>query len=396
MMQSYDLDFKDPILSIPCAVTEQSWALSRSASDQIGQWNYYLNHLCLSIFQPWLQDESGLDVQVLSTAQPLASLWNFVGGVPLQFGNKRLLVLPYEELELEELAVPQEWVDIPELIADYYLAVQVNLDDGWIGVRGYATHRELKEQGNFSWSERTYRLPENSLCDELNVLFLSMEFCPQEKTRVDITALPSVESSQAEHLLQRLGNPDILRPRLELPFELWGSLLPQSDWREHLRKLRQGGLQSDATTKVARVQLSQWFQGIVSEGWMSLQNLGNLRPQVSLRTSTQRETADNTELVQRAKVLPFKNSPQLTLVVNLKKKEDMVSVQVQLHPSENSELSEHIMITLLDDSGRSLQTVQSRSCDDYIQLKRFTCPLNTSFQVEIEARNEILREQFIV
>jgi len=42
--------------------------------------------------------------------------------------------LELPERDLTKRMVPQEWVDIPEWAADYYLAVQVNPDSGWLRI----------------------------------------------------------------------------------------------------------------------------------------------------------------------------------------------------------------------------------------------------------------------
>ncbi|TAG39467.1 MAG: DUF1822 family protein, partial [Oscillatoriales cyanobacterium] len=68
-------------------------------------------------------------------------MWEVVNGTAFQIGETRLILIPSDETELEEFCVPQEWVDIPNWSADYYLPVQVNLDgdDGecWIELCGF-------------------------------------------------------------------------------------------------------------------------------------------------------------------------------------------------------------------------------------------------------------------
>jgi len=105
--------------------------------------------------------------------------------------------------------VPQEWVDIPELAADYYLAVQVNPDSGGSGF-GDTTHLQLKSDGNYDPSDRTYCLDEDDLIDDLNILWVARQLCPQEPTKSAITALPTLPQEQANNLLQRF--PDYYTP----------------------------------------------------------------------------------------------------------------------------------------------------------------------------------------
>jgi hypothetical protein len=64
--------------------------------------------------------------------------------------------------------------------------------------------------------------------------------CPDEVTREAIAPLPALSQTQAENLLQRLGNPAVTTPRLEVPFPLWGALLEHGGWRQRLYEQRQG------------------------------------------------------------------------------------------------------------------------------------------------------------
>jgi Protein of unknown function (DUF1822) len=134
----------------------------------------------------------------------------------------------------------QEWVDIPNWAADYYLSVQVNLAEDWIRVVGYITHQRLKAIGIYEASDRTYCVNSADLIADLNLLWIARQFCPNETLRAEISPLPILPQSQAENLLKRLGNPDLIFPRLEIPFQLWGSLLTHGGWRQRLYEKRQG------------------------------------------------------------------------------------------------------------------------------------------------------------
>ncbi|MEM1369225.1 MAG: DUF1822 family protein [Cyanobacteria bacterium P01_H01_bin.15] len=87
-------------------------------------WQIYINRLCLDTVLPWLQSWQ-------SSAQPccesavLEDIWPFVDGTLLNWGNKRLALVPSEALEQDEFRVPQEWLDIPEWQADFYSPRQI-------------------------------------------------------------------------------------------------------------------------------------------------------------------------------------------------------------------------------------------------------------------------------
>jgi hypothetical protein len=70
--------------------------------------------------------------------------------------------------------------------------------------------------------------------------------------------------TQAENLIARLGNLDVINPRLAVPFVLWGALLEHGGWRQRLYHHRLGDPE--------QWSIFQWLQSGVSEvakqiGW---------------------------------------------------------------------------------------------------------------------------------
>jgi hypothetical protein len=98
----------------------------------------------------------------------------------------------------------------------------------------------LKTAGTYERRERTYCLASDDLIQDLNVLWVARQLCPEETTRSSVAPLATLPLAQAENLLQRLGNPDLTLPRLAVPFELWGALLEHGAWRQQLYERRQG------------------------------------------------------------------------------------------------------------------------------------------------------------
>ncbi|MBV8884006.1 MAG: DUF1822 family protein, partial [Chroococcidiopsidaceae cyanobacterium CP_BM_RX_35] len=181
---------------------------------------------------------------------------------------KRLVLVPTETIDLSELRVPREWVDIPSWVADYYMAVQVNPDDGYVKIWGYTTHQQLKANGSYDLGDRTYYLGEDDLIQDLNVLWVMRQLNLEELTRREVAPLPALPLAQAENLLRRLGNPGLVMPRLAVPFELWGALLDNGNWRQSLHHRRQGVAEPWS--------IPQWLQSGVSEvaqqlGWGKVQ-----------------------------------------------------------------------------------------------------------------------------
>lgn len=251
-------------LEITPTTQSQAWQQSQSFSTPSSRWNAYLNRLALDAFLSWAQEEYASPAQAFPNSAALPSIWDLVNGTAIKLGTTRFVLLPSETIDLSELRVPQEWVDIPEWAGDYYLAVQVNPDDGWVRIWGYTTHLKLKTSGHYDVGDRTYCLDEDDLVNDLSILSVARQFCPEEPTKSAIKALPALPQAQAENLIQRLGNSSIATPRLSVPFELWGALLAHGGWRQQLFERRQG--------LPEQWSILQWLQSGISDlaeqiGW---------------------------------------------------------------------------------------------------------------------------------
>jgi hypothetical protein len=70
---------------------------------------------------------------------------------------------------------------------------------------------------------------------------------------------------------------------------------------------------------------------------------------------------------------------------------------VQLHPaSGQTYLPPNIKLALLSSSGATLQELKSRSQDNFIQLKRFTCPIGKNFRIQVAINDFSLTEDFLI
>ncbi|MBM0740910.1 DUF1822 family protein [Phormidium sp. CLA17] len=233
------------------------------------RWRADLNQMVIAAFLPWLRDEFAANAKVwMETTLP--SIWEFANGTAIALHPEsairevRLVLIPAETLDTDELRVPQEWVDLPSWAADYYVAVQVNPDESWIEIWGYASHERLKTRGVYDASDRTYSLAEEDLVHDLTVLQVAQELCPTETRRAAIVPIPTIELTQATNLIERLDNPDLSFPRLAIPFLLWGALLEHGGWRKRLYEHRQGLAESWS--------VAHWLQAGVSNlaaqvGW---------------------------------------------------------------------------------------------------------------------------------
>ncbi|MEH1846221.1 MAG: DUF1822 family protein [Nostoc sp.] len=232
----FTIDSQQLYLEIPQSPEAQEQPYSTAGACQRG----WINQICLQAFLPWFKEEIAPTARVYPNNAALPSFWEVLNGTAITFDRDRLVLIPTLAMDDDELRVPQEWVDIPEWVADYYIAVQVNPDDGWMKIFGYTTHQILKTKGVYDAGDRTYSLESEDLIPDINVLWVTHQLERSEALRAEIAPLDSITKIQAENLLERLGHPDVKFPRLAVPFSMWGALLAHSGWRKKLYELRQG------------------------------------------------------------------------------------------------------------------------------------------------------------
>ena len=122
----------------------------------------WINQLCLQAFLPWFKEEIAPNAKVYPNIAALASFWELVNGTPIIFDTYRLVLIPTLAMDGDELQVPQEWVDIPEWAADYYIAVEVNPDDNWTHWRDVPHEAKLPLFGG--WVRRCTRSDDVGVC----------------------------------------------------------------------------------------------------------------------------------------------------------------------------------------------------------------------------------------
>jgi hypothetical protein len=228
-------------LTINEADREFAWQQAQHHSNPISRYNAYLNGACLNAVLNWLSEwlagEAFLQPSVWHR-QDISSIWEVVNGTAIQIGGTRLVLIPSDEGDLEELCVPQEWVDIPNWSADYYLPVQVDLDgdedECWVEVCGFATHRQLKDRGTYSAGDRTYALPTKELTESLVVMQITLGL----NLQAEVSPLPTLSDMKATELLDNLSNLSVYSPRLTVPFEHWASFLANDKCRQKLYNQR--------------------------------------------------------------------------------------------------------------------------------------------------------------
>jgi Protein of unknown function (DUF1822) len=403
-----NIDTKHIWLQVETAEQEKIWQLSQRHSNAIAIYNAYLNRICLSTLLAWFDEsvqEYTLRAEVFPSAENLPPILEIVNGTAIKVGETKIVLVPTETIDIEELCVPQEWVDIDSWAADYYIPVQVNLDgdddDSWIRVCGFATHRQLKNQGKYNSSDRTYSLPVEQLTENFTLLFATLGLRWREEVPPEVT-LSAVE---AQNLLQTLSDTSIYSPRVhsDIPFAQWGALISNEQWRQQLYNQRLAKEKNTVSTAEEHlspsIHLNQWFENLFAAGWQPIDEvlnsqLGNLAFEFRSFSATKKTSVNAVKLIDLGVEL---GGQSLALMLALSQEEDeKTAIIVQVHPTGNQKyLPQNLKIMLLE-SGNILQQIQSRSLDCYIQLNRFKGLSGTCFSIQLTLDNFRMTENFSI
>ncbi len=174
----------------------------------------------------------------------------------------------------------------------------------------------------------------------------------------------------------------------ELPISQLHSL---EDFLEYLHQIRQ------LQPATMRVNLSQWFDHVFTDSWQSVEAL--LTTPENLAFSFRSASRLGEAGVKRAKLidlgLQLANQSVALLVAIAPDVDDKVTILVQLHPTNADYLPPDIKLILLSD-GSTLQLVESRTEDNYIQLKRFRVNPNECFDIQVAFGNVKVTESFTI
>jgi len=257
---------------------QKAWQRSQNHTNAMTCCNAYLNELCLMAFIPWLEgwcqegEESYKSIQIRTFPESsLPSLWEFINGSLINFGDIRLVLIPTDSTDLDEVCVPQEWVDIVSWRADYYLAVQINLDSpdtSWMRLWGYISYQNLQQKGIYEESDRAYYISGQHLAPDLTLMLLQPE--PVRGEDVPIESVPSLTQETAERLLAQLSQTSVTSPRLAVSYDQWAAFVTNEQWRQDLYERRLRQFKQAAEPALPHINLGQWWQNIFESGWQSL------------------------------------------------------------------------------------------------------------------------------
>jgi hypothetical protein len=366
-----------------------------------------INRLVLNCFTNWLRMEAPIEEEfnIWPSAEDLPSIWEFVNGTALTIGHTRLALIPQETIDTDEFSVPQEWVDIPNWLADYYLGVQVNLEQRWLRIWGFISHKTLKQKAEYDPVLRNYSVPGELLIEDLTVMWVARQF--QETERAEVSALPELFGHEFDRISEVLGKPRGYSPRLlvtnsepiddsEVAFPKWGALMSKHNLQQQLYSKLCANYQSSSFTETTpslvsqvREKLSAWLDGIFNNGWQHMEpDLASARR--NLNSIKANKIIDLGMSLNHQKV-------NLVMVVT-PDVDEKVSVYARLYPAGDTKyLPSQTKLSCLSKKGKKIgDEQQSRENDIFIQTPKMTWKPNQSFTIQVSLGDVKITEDFEV
>ena len=371
------------------------------------RWRSYLNSLCtttvLEYLQDYIKNETDLSPQNMQIWQEtdLSSIWNIVNGTAITLDSTKLILIPHEDKDFSAFKVPREWVDLPQWVGEYYIAVEINLEQCWLRICGYTTHQQLREIGEHDCTDETYSVAVEELTEDLTSMWMGIELFSTTKPVVE--AVPVLSPVETADLLETFNQSIFFSPRLDVTFHKWGAFIGDNNLRKQLYQQRQNRNRREVITQAiskTTVNLGQWFESAFAAGWQSLDTLinsdtGNLAFAFRQNDASRKLTVEAAKIIDLG--MQFGNK-SVTLLIGLTKENDhKIGIRIQLYPdSQENYLPTNIKLKLRSRSGKVLQELESRSQDNLIQLKRFTCPIGKKFSIEVALDNLSITEDFTI
>ena len=401
-------------LEISAIVQAQSWSQGQQALNSAAHWQVYLNQMALETFLPWLRAEYESHAQAWPEDVSIAPLWHMVNGTgitldPQGATEKRLVLIPNASIEQTEFRVPQEWIEIPSWVGDYYLAVAVNSEGDFLRVYGYATHELIRQKGHYDPIDRTYSLSTLALMNDLTALWVVREVNPQEVTQAEIPAIVAMTDVRLPEFLTSLTQCINYNPRLDLPFSQWAAFLERSDQSVYLEEALLDSIANPIANAIAPatlaetvaetvVNLGQWANQIFDQAWQTIESV--MGPEPELGFGFRKSAVQETQPLRRIKVIHLQSETldgRVLLMVNLVTEPDgRLGVQVYVLPIDRMRpLPSGLQLMMMSSAGAVVQSVQSQSEDRYIQLKLFKCAPGTRFKLVITIDDARVEEQFV-
>ncbi|BDA67774.1 unknown protein [Rivularia sp. IAM M-261] len=327
------------------ALASSTSALDKNNADI--SWQVYLNTLALLALEAWL-DNKFADIGAVKVYRDLSQI--AIAG-SLKLGDYKLCAIATEHLLNEIVNIPQEIIEQPQLTPHFYVLLEVLEEEEEVIIRGFLPYKQLIEIQN------ELQLPVHNGAYQIPFSYFDTE-----------------------------PNHIVTYYRYAQPSEFTVAIIDKVNQVNPVKQIH-----SNIT------KLSQWLQGIIDEGWKTIDALAN--PELALAFSTRNTNQDT----KKAKIinLGLDLNTKFALLVCISPdisedtQEEKINVLAQLYPFNGEKfLPPNIKLILLSKAGKTLQEVTARFQDNYLQLKSFKGKPGTKFSIQVSFGDINVSENF--
>ena len=322
---------------------ERAKNISQRVNPESSQWQIYLNTLALFALEKWLKES--MPEQSISTSD------RYIENTGrLNIGEFKVCAIATDNLLDELVELPRNVVESPELITHFYAIVEVLEEQEEVIFRGCLNYNQLSDyrdrtnRSPRSPQDNFYQLPLSLFDTEPNHLLFCCRFL--EPTSISLPVTSQTTTAVPEEYIQK------------------------------------------STTK-----LSQWLQNVFDETWQTIDSLINSEANLEYALRNVNEEVKRAKLIDLGMQLGERN---VALLVKIKEEPSgKLAVLIQLHPDgKTRHLPPNLKLILLSKAGQVLQQVESRTYDNYIQLKPIKGEKGKRFQIQVSLESFSITESF--
>ena len=187
---------------------DEALELSNQVVNEAGKWQIYLQTLALFSFEEWLkkrEPEMPVQREQASVLQPQYA--NVIDAVcNLRVGEFKVCLIPSISFSDEEIAIPRAVVDLPELIAHFYVVIGIEQDLDVAAIRGFLRYDQLVNyrpqlQSEADW---TYQIPLAWFNREPDELLLFLQCL--DPTAIPLPEIPTTRQATLSQMQAALIN----------------------------------------------------------------------------------------------------------------------------------------------------------------------------------------------
>ncbi len=346
---------------------ESAQEISDRNLSETSQWKIYLNALALLGFEQWLRERiPHIKINRDNCSIFQSDLLNVIDVVSnLSLGEFNLCLISVDNLIDDFVTVPKEVIDLPKMIAHFYVLLEVLEEEQKLYIHGFLRSDQLVKYCQSinleAKSDSCYQLPLSWFDPEVNNLLLYSCFLSP-----DAIPLPSV--AEVNHTVT------------------------------------QSISQTTSIVNKALVNLSSWWLGVFEEGWESTKSILNTLDNNYAWGSVRSQSLDYHCGAKKLDFGLLLNSQKLALVINVKRlEENEVDVLVQVIPYNEKPGNEEYLppalklkVTLNPNTSESeSQEITTRKADNIIQLE-FSETIGKQFKVEVSFQAAVITEEFLL